>query len=125
MSFCESYDFFSVEFVFVDAWLDCMSEFWVHHIQEFVKFDGYGDLALQPFCNSINLYGGNSYPLYFSVLYLQYLIPLFTINVTTCGGDAMVLNALEQLFYGYWVDITMVSSLGMIIITGCIVYEIS
>ena len=70
MLFCESYDFFPIKFIFVDAWFDCMSEFWMHHIAEFLKFDGIRDLALQSFYNSINFYSGNSYTLYFSVLYL-------------------------------------------------------
>ena len=70
MSFSEGYDFFPIELVLVDAWFDRMSEFWMHHVQEFLKFDCIGDLSLQPFCNSINLYGGNSYPLYLSMLNL-------------------------------------------------------
>ena len=48
MSFGEGYDFFPIEFVFVDAWFDCMSKFWVHDIQELLEFDGSWDLALQP-----------------------------------------------------------------------------
>ena len=70
MLFSESYNFFTIKFVSIDAWFNCMSEFWVHHVQEFLKFNGIGDLALQSFCNFINFYGSNSYPLYFSMLYL-------------------------------------------------------
>ena len=46
MLLCESYDIFPIEFIFVDAWFDCMFEFWMHYVQEFLKFDGFGDLAL-------------------------------------------------------------------------------
>ena len=94
MPFSESYNLFPIELIFIDAWLDYMSEFWVHNMQEFLKFDSIGDRTLQPFCNSINLYGGDSYPLYFSMLCLRYLIPLFPIDIAAGCGNAMVLNAL-------------------------------
>ena len=46
MSFNESYDFFPIGLIFVDTWLDCISEFWVHHFQEFLEFDVIWNLTL-------------------------------------------------------------------------------
>ena len=79
-----------------------MSEFWMHYVQEFLKFDDIGDLAFQSFCNSINFYSSNSYPLYFSMLYLRYLISLFPIDIAAyCGDHAVVLESVKYLLYGY------------------------
>ena len=125
MSFCKGYKFFPTELVFVNAGFNCMSEFWMHHVQEFLKFNTVWNLTFQVIGDPVYLDGGKSYPLYFSMLFLRYLIPLFPIDVAACCRDTMVLNSVQHLGYGDRFSIGVFSSLCMVIIPCCVVHEIS